>query len=317
MAVGPAVERKEAIPVRIPARFGAYEATIVLLHGEGVVGVGEAPAIAGRSPAAAMRAAAECARVDLRARAAGLAVSSLLGGARRDRVECNALVAAGPPSEVAREVERAVDAGFRAFKLKAANGGGLLDLERLGAARWAAGPGPELRLDFNGRLTEEQAQAVLPALSAFAPVTFEQPLPADARIGSWSRLGVSPGRLAADESLADESLAAMLAREGFGLAIKLATVGGPAAAVELGARAVGRAWLSSSYETSIGIAAALHAACVLEKEPAACGLATLGLLENDLAQGLVLEHGHLRLRDGPGLGIELDRELIERYRADR
>jgi hypothetical protein len=43
------------------------------------------------------------------------------------------------PEQVAREVERQVKLGCRAFVLRAAAGGGMLDQERLGAARYAAG----------------------------------------------------------------------------------------------------------------------------------------------------------------------------------
>lgn len=43
------------------------------------------------------------------------------------------------PQDVAREVELLVRAGFRRFVLVSIDGGGMLDLERLGAARYAAG----------------------------------------------------------------------------------------------------------------------------------------------------------------------------------
>jgi hypothetical protein len=43
------------------------------------------------------------------------------------------------PEEVAREVERQVKLGCRSFVLRAVAAGGMLDQERLGAARYAAG----------------------------------------------------------------------------------------------------------------------------------------------------------------------------------
>jgi hypothetical protein len=43
------------------------------------------------------------------------------------------------PEEVAREVERQVSLGCRSFVLRAVAAGGMLDQERLGAARYAAG----------------------------------------------------------------------------------------------------------------------------------------------------------------------------------
>src|SRR5919201_6563753 len=123
----------------------------------------------------------------------------------------------------------------------------------------------------------------LPGLRAFAPITVEQPLPAEAAIGEWQRLGTAVKvPIAADESLSDPDLASGLAQAGIGLAIKLATLGGPRAAVALARRAQAPVWVASSYETSIGIAAAIHAACAFPHDPPACGLGTLGLLEADL-----------------------------------
>ncbi len=43
------------------------------------------------------------------------------------------------PADVAREVERLAREGHRWFVLASVDGGGMLDLERLGAARYAAG----------------------------------------------------------------------------------------------------------------------------------------------------------------------------------
>jgi len=300
----------EQVRVAIPMRGGTYSAVLVILHAGGLTGVGEAPLLPGRPEAAALRAAQETAELDLSARAAGVPVAELLGGARRPGVRCAALVAAVRPSEVAAEVEGLVAEGFTAVKLKAANAGGPVDQERLGAARWAAGRDVELRLDFNGRLSVRGALAALPGLKVFAPITFEQPLPPDARPSAWAALG-DPLALAADESLA-----AGLAAARVGLAVKLATVGGPRAAVALANLSPGRAWVGSSYETSIGLAAALHAACAFEREPPACGLATSRLLEADLGSGLMPAAGFLALRAGPGLGVGLDRAALERYRVD-
>ncbi len=51
------------------------------------------------------------------------------------------------PQEVAREVERQVARGCRSFLLHQIAGGGMLDQERLGAARYAAGLHAEVELE--------------------------------------------------------------------------------------------------------------------------------------------------------------------------
>jgi L-alanine-DL-glutamate epimerase-like enolase superfamily enzyme len=51
------------------------------------------------------------------------------------------------PQDVAREVERQSAVGFRSFVLRQVAGGGMLDQERLGAARYAAGLQADVRLE--------------------------------------------------------------------------------------------------------------------------------------------------------------------------
>jgi L-alanine-DL-glutamate epimerase-like enolase superfamily enzyme len=58
-----------------------------------------------------------------------------------------AYIAAAHPLDVAREVEREVAQGCRSFVLRPIAGGGMLDQERLGAARYAAGVHSEVVLD--------------------------------------------------------------------------------------------------------------------------------------------------------------------------
>lgn len=328
-----AIERVEVHPLGIPMDEGTYRCALLVLHADGIYGLGEAPALAarggdlaaicaelaGRRPRyPAARAAWAAAELDLGARAAGVAAVDLLGGAHRRQVRCCRLVAAESPGVVARRVEAALAAGYRTVKLKAVAGGGPPDLERLGAARWAAGRDGRVRLDLNGRVSLGAAARVVHTLEAFRLELVEQPLPAAASVDDWRRLAAATRLLlAADESLADVARARLLAEAGLGLAIKLATVGGPQAGVELAHRARGPVLLGSSCETSVGTAAAVHTACALGVEPLDCGLATRGLLDADVASGLAESEAGLRLPDGPGLGVHLDGRVLARYRLDR
>ena len=58
-----------------------------------------------------------------------------------------AYITARIPADVAREVETMYQAGCRKFVLHALDGGGMLDLERLGAARYAAGIQAEVKVE--------------------------------------------------------------------------------------------------------------------------------------------------------------------------
>jgi L-alanine-DL-glutamate epimerase-like enolase superfamily enzyme len=328
------VERREVVPIEIPMEGGRHQAVIVIEHDGELLGLGEAPVVPGRGApltklvaelraegpprTAAARCALETARLDIRAHREGKPLAALLGGPRRHAVECSALVLAMSPNLVAHEVERRVAAGFGSFKLKATDGGGALDQERLGAARWAAGSQASLRLDFNGVLTEAEAATRLPSLAPFRLQLAEQPLPADAPLESWTRLLARAGiALAADEWLASPELAAGLADAAVICAMKLATVGGPQAACELAGRCRGPLTIGSSFETGIGIAAALHVACAVAVEPMPCGLDIGRLLDDDIVRGPLPQGSRLSLPSPPGLGVELDRRALGLYRLDR
>ncbi len=58
-----------------------------------------------------------------------------------------AYITAAHPHDVAREVERQVALGCRSFVLRPVAHGGMLDQERLGAARYAAGVQAEVVLE--------------------------------------------------------------------------------------------------------------------------------------------------------------------------
>jgi L-alanine-DL-glutamate epimerase-like enolase superfamily enzyme len=323
----------EVIPLRIPAEKAEvgglgehYECAVLVLRQDGYWGLGEAPALAARNgilgeicaelESGRPRHPSACsawttAELDLEARRRSMPAAALLGGVRRDRVRCNALIHAYSPVTVGRQAETAAAAGFEVVKLKGA--AMPLDLERLGAARWALGTAARLRLDAGGR----DYRSGLPALAAFDPELLEQPLPATASPAEWRAASAVCPVLAADESLLEPGQRVELAEAGVGLACKLATVGGPQAVMALAARATGPVLVSSSYETSVGIAAAVAVACALTKTPLACGLATRHLLAGDIAEGLGPEGAELALPAGPGLGVELDEKALARYRLDR
>jgi len=58
-----------------------------------------------------------------------------------------AYIASRMPVDVARDVEAEYEAGCRKFVLRALDRGGMLDLERLGAARYAAGLQAEVEVE--------------------------------------------------------------------------------------------------------------------------------------------------------------------------
>jgi hypothetical protein len=68
-----------------------------------------------------------------------------------------AYITSRKPADVAREVERWRKRGCGSFVLRRVNGDGLLDRERLGAARYAAGLQADVELEGDGADFSEAA----------------------------------------------------------------------------------------------------------------------------------------------------------------
>jgi hypothetical protein len=68
-----------------------------------------------------------------------------------------AYITARRPADVACDVERWRKRGCHSFVLQQMNGGGFLDQERLGAARYAAGLQADVELEGDGSLFSEAA----------------------------------------------------------------------------------------------------------------------------------------------------------------
>jgi hypothetical protein len=68
-----------------------------------------------------------------------------------------AYITARRPADVARDIERWRQRGCRSFVLRQVNGGGFLDRERLGAARYAAGLQAEVELEGDGSALSDAA----------------------------------------------------------------------------------------------------------------------------------------------------------------
>jgi len=65
--------------------------------------------------------------------------------------------------------------------------------------------------------------------------------------------------------------------------------------------------VTTTIDSGIGVATALHLAACLPRPASSCGLATASLLANDLvAQALPVHQGTMTPLAGPGLGVTVD-----------
>jgi L-Ala-D/L-Glu epimerase len=171
----------------------------------------------GAAPAAL--AGVEQALFDAQARALGVSLTDLFGGAR-DRVRTDLTITQGSPEAAAAAARRAQERGFRTLKVKVGGVRVEHDLARLTVIRAAHG-GP-LLLDANAGFDELEARELLRALArADVPIAlFEEPVRTgdlDA-LGRLAELGVP---LAADESARSARDVLALCRAGVVRAVNL------------------------------------------------------------------------------------------------
>lgn len=264
----------------------------------------------------------EIALLDVLGKQQGCSMSTLLAPTAhkvRPVVPVNAVI--GGAQSIAATVQQACDAvatGFRCLKLKM--GSGLYDeVERVSAVRNAIGPEIHLRLDANAAWDFEQARTILTTCEPFAIQYVEQPLRAYDLTGMYKLRQAISIPIAADEAIYHlESARRVLAWEAADiLIVKPQLAGG----LYAGQRIIDEAVkyhvpcvVTSTIETGIGLLGALHLAATLPQVTLACGLATLHLLEDDFVlEELSLQDGTLALPQGPGLGVELDRDTLAKY----
>jgi o-succinylbenzoate synthase len=199
----------------------------------------------------------------------------------------------------AREAALALKDGFGTVKLKVGTGD---DAGRVAAVRAAGGSRLAIRLDANGAWSPTDALHWLEILAPAGIELCEEPVAGADAIEALARDSAIP--LAIDESAAEP--AALSRRCAHAICLKVARCGGITGLLDAArqARVLGyEVFLASSFDGPLGIAAALHAAAVIEPDRA-CGLATLGMFAGDRAP-LPIRSGVIEAPDGPGLGDDL------------
>ena len=265
-----------------------------------------------KSVAAAIRCGLDIAACDLLAKAAGVPVADFLGGRRRRLVPVNATISADTPELAAQAARRAVENGFRCVKLKVGMMRSIAkECELVGAVRDAIGPDVLLRVDANQAWTPARAISTIEALERFDLEFVEQPVSARELQGLIEVHEAVATPIAADEPITSEraSRAIIESHAADIVVIKPMVVGGlrEAIAIADSARNAGiESVITTTIDSGVGIAAALHLAAAIEGTRS-CGLATAELLECDLTAGTPQAvAGVMACPDTPGLGVEID-----------
>lgn len=260
---------------------------------------------------------------DLSARLAGVPVYRLLGGAVRDELLCSWSIAFKSEKEMAAEAAWAVSQGFRWVKVKIGSKNPSQDIRNVAAVRDAVGPDHWIHVDANAGYSYLDAVHVLPQVEPYHPRLIEQP------VAGWDLDGMSKLRrmlrtpLMADESVRSyRDLQEVIRREAAdAVLMKLNKHGGIREAqkiADLAASANIALYPGTHFSTSIGVAA--HAQFYSTLPNVTPGDFHQGALlyEHDLTRpALKPADGKIPLPAGPGMGLELAQDLLDRARVDR
>jgi O-succinylbenzoate synthase len=211
-------------------------------------------------------------------------------------VPVNATVPAIGPEQVPEVLAR-FD-GCTTAKVKVAEAGQTVadDVDRVAAVRDAMGPTGRIRVDANGLWDLETATSALEKLAPYGLEYAEQPCATVEELAelrtTLARKGIDV-RVAADESIRKASDPLRVARLGAAdvVVVKVAPLGGVHAALEVVEACGLPAVVSSALDTSVGIAAGVALAAALPSLDFACGLGTVGLFLDDVAEDSLRPRG--------------------------
>jgi L-Ala-D/L-Glu epimerase len=231
----------------------------------------------------------------------GRPVASLITDTPASGVPVNATLSALDRAGAAEQAAHAIERGFACLKLKVGVGD---DAGRVAAVRASAGAHVALRVDANGAWSVEQAVRNIEALAPSGLELVEEPVHGLSEVREVrERVAV---RVAIDETAAEHG--ALTAGVADAVCLKISRCGGISgllAAASLVRASGAEAYVASTIDGPLGIAAGVHAAAALASRGPlpACGLATLAMFEG-LENPLAAADGEIAVPLGAGLGVE-------------
>jgi muconate cycloisomerase len=248
-----------------------------------------------------------------------VAVHEWLGGCVVDRLTLNAWIGVVSPAEAAEQAEQWSRRGFRSCKVKV--GGNLdADFQRVSEVRRAVGSTMQVRVDANAGYDVEGAIKLGRALEPLQVQWLEQPVAAKDLPGMAAvrrSIGIP---VMADEAVTDHSSLVAVLRADCADIVKLKVMkqGGLLHCrrmVETAAAAGKKVVIGHGFGLGINTAAELMLAST--SDAVVDGLECVGPLKtaDDVVQRKFdFGSGSVGVPLGPGLGVELDEEKLEKYR---
>jgi len=260
------------------------------------------------------KAALEMAVLDAELRAEQRSFADLLG-VGRDRIPSGVSVGIHPSVDaLLATVAGYLDDGYVRIKLKIEPG---FDLEPVAAVRDLIGPEVPLQVDANAAYTRHDAEH-LAKLDAFDLLLIEQPLPEDDLLGHAALAKAIGTPVCLDESITSETVCADAIDVGAAeiVNIKAGRVGGYLTARRIHDLCRERGipvWCGGMLETGIGRAAnAALAAMDGFTLPGDVSASRRFWATDIVTEPIEVVDGHVAVPTGPGLGVTLDRDVLDR-----
>ncbi len=268
------------------------------------------------------KAGVEMALYDIMGKALDTPVYNLLGGQVRERVELSHSLSMGAPEAIVEQATRLAEQGYQTLKAKIGRDQ-QADFDVLEAIRSEVGD-ITLRVDANmGWPSAKEAVRHIEELSVFDLELVEQPLHySDIEGLRFVRERVDIP-IMADESVWTPSDAMTCIRANavdvFNVYVSEAGGLGPAAHIfAIAAAARLPCIIGSMPEMGIGTAAQAHLAFAMHNIGYASDVNGFVYHSDDIInEELRIEDGYLYPPSGPGLGVSLDEDKLEKYRIDR
>jgi D-galactarolactone cycloisomerase len=268
---------------------------------------------------------------DCLGRELGKPVHKLMGGAYRTQVQPYAtgfyrVENKNYPADAIEEARRHIGNGFSAMKLK--TGFGVEeDIEYILAVRQGIGPGPKLMIDANHAYNVSSARRILKAIEPAAIHWFEEPISPEDIDGYRELKGLTNIYLAAGENeFTKFGFRDWISKRAVDiLQPDLCSAGGFTECRKISALA--QAWhttlIPHVWASGIGLAASLQFLATIPPAPLALKPIEPMLeydqsshpFRQDLIFGAIgMENGMVQIPTGPGLGVEINHDVIERYK---
>jgi L-alanine-DL-glutamate epimerase-like enolase superfamily enzyme len=264
--------------------------------------------------------AIDIALYDLNGRLTNLPICKMLGGPYRTRIPLSWTMAGtyGDYQSEVDEVVRKTAEGYRSFKIKTGVGDPDLDIKLLKEMKKRCPEGTQLYIDANMAYSREDAYKVLKALEGVITCC-EEPLPAVDNEGRAALAKSVSIPILSDESTvtvndvyrqiqlgAISRVGIKLPRTGITLSSKI---------VHLAECANLPCQISTQLESDLGTATCIQLAAAFKQISLPCEIAFYDENFSDtlIQTPLAIENGHLLLPEGPGSGVAIDWEKVEKY----